>query len=108
MTTVTPDPVSNNVERVLVRSTATGFEQGIAATAGLLTAGPLGALASWGTIRGVQGKWAPWFVLGVPGMIVINVINVVLMGMIASSVPDETYEDQSYLQTTPIERTYSN
>ena len=34
MTTNTPDPIENNVERVLVRQTATGFEQGIAAGAG--------------------------------------------------------------------------
>lgn len=56
----------------LIRGSVTGFEQVVAALAGLLTAGPLGALASWGTIRGVQGKWAPWFVLGVPAAIAIN------------------------------------
>ena len=82
MTTTTPDPISTNVERVLVRNTVTGFEQGIAATAGLFTAGPLGALASWGTIRGVQGKWAPWFILGVPGVVVINLINVFALAMV--------------------------
>ena len=60
MTTTTPDPISNNVERVLVRNTASGFEQGIAATAGLLTCGPIGALASWGAIRGLQGKAGDW------------------------------------------------
>ena len=96
MTTITPDPISNNVERVLVRNTATGFEQGIAAVAGLFTAGPIGALASWGTLRGCQGKWTPWFVLGVPGAIVINVINIALLGMIAGSIPEDSYyEDQS-------------
>jgi len=84
MTTTTPDPISNNVDRVLVRSTATGFEQGIAATAGLLTCGPLGALASWGTIRGLQGKWAPWFIIGVPSAVVINVINVAALAVIGS------------------------
>ena len=84
MTTTTPDPITNNVERVLVRSTATGFEQGIAATAGLLTCGPLGALASWGTIRGLQGKWAPWFIIGVPSAVVINVINVAALAVIGS------------------------
>ena len=63
MTTTTPDPITPNTERVLVRNTVTGFEQGIAATAGLFTAGPAGALASWATIRGVQGKWTPWFIL---------------------------------------------
>ena len=52
-----PDPIDAYQSRVLVRQTASGFEQGIAAIAGLLTAGPIGALASWGTIRGLQGKW---------------------------------------------------
>jgi hypothetical protein len=56
----------------LVRSSVTGFEQGIAALAGLFTAGPLGALASWAAIRGVQGKWTPWFILGIPSAIAIN------------------------------------
>jgi len=79
MTHLTPDPIDNNTERVLVRNTATGFEQGIAATAGFFTAGPLGALASWGTIRGLQGKWAPWFILGIPAAIGINVVNVGLL-----------------------------
>ena len=81
MTTTTPDPIENNVDRVLVRNTATGFEQGIAAVAGLFTCGPLGALASWGTIRGLQGKWAPWFIIGVPAAVVINIVNI---GVVAS------------------------
>ena len=85
MTTTTPDPISNNVERVLVRNTASGFEQGIAATAGLLTCGPIGALASWGAIRGLQGKWTPWFILGVPSAIVINVVNIAALAVIGSS-----------------------
>lgn len=76
---VTTDPVSHN-SRVLVRQTATGFEQAIAATAGLFTAGPLGAIASWATIRGCQGKWTPWFVLGLPAFFVINVINIAVIG----------------------------
>ena len=45
--TVTSDPIDSS-QRVLVRNTVTGFEQGIAAVVGLLTAGPIGALASWG------------------------------------------------------------
>tara|TARA_B100001121_G_scaffold305616_1_gene323440 strand:- start:604 stop:1140 length:537 start_codon:yes stop_codon:yes gene_type:complete len=84
MTTTTPDPINNKFERVLVRSTATGFEQGIAATAGLLTCGPLGALASWGVIRGLQGKWTPWFIIGVPSAVVINVVNVAALAVIGS------------------------
>ncbi len=94
MTTTTPDPITPNVERVLVRNTVTGFEQGIAATAGLFTAGPLGALASWGAIRGVQGKWTPWFVLGVPAMVVINVVNIAALAMLGSAMPDAEYTPQ--------------
>ena len=67
MTTTTPDPIQNDVQRVMVRQTVTGFEQGIAALGGLLTAGPLGAVAAWGSIRGLQGKWTPWAVLGCVG-----------------------------------------
>ncbi len=94
MTTTTPDPITTNTERVLVRGTVTGFEQGIAATAGLFTAGPLGALASWGTIRGVQGKWAPWFILGVPAVIGINIVNIAALAMIGSALPDAEYTPQ--------------
>jgi len=89
MTTTTPDPVSNNTERVLVRNTVTGFEQGIAATAGLFTAGPLGALASWATIRGVQGKWTPWFILGIPASIVLNVVQLMTLGLIIEATNPE-------------------
>ena len=72
--TVVQDPIDNS-QRILVRNTATGFEQGIAAILGLFTAGPIGALAAWGTIRGVQGKWTPWVLLGIPLSIIINLIN---------------------------------
>jgi len=106
MTTTTPDPINNNQERILVRNTVTGFEQGIAATAGLFTAGPLGALASWATIRGVQGKWTPWFILGVPASVTINIINVVAVVVIGGAfsqldttptpTPSETTQEQVY------------
>ena len=62
---LTNDPM-NDTQRVVVRESATGFEQGIAAVASLMTAGPLGSLAAWGALRGLQGKWTPWFILGVP------------------------------------------
>ena len=78
MNNTAPDPITAQ-ERVLVRSTATGFEQTIAAMAGFFTAGPLGAIASWGAIRGLQGKWAPWFVLGVPSAIAINIVQLVVV-----------------------------
>ena len=81
MSTTTPDPITTQ-ERVLVRSTATGFEQGIAATAGLFTAGPLGSLAAWGAIRGLQGKWAPWFILGIPASVTLNVVQIVIIACV--------------------------
>ena len=84
MTTTTPDPISTTQERVLVRSTATGFEQAIAGVAGLFTAGPLGALAAWGALRGLQGKWAPWFILGIPSAIVLNLVQLTLLAAIMS------------------------
>ena len=85
MTNLTPDPIENNVSRVLVRQTATGFEQGIAAAAGFFTAGPLGALASWGTIRGLQGKWAPWAILGFIGAPVCVGIQLVGLGVVGGA-----------------------
>ena len=93
MTSTTPDPISNNTERVLVRNTVTGFEQGIAALTGLLTAGPIGALASWGVIRGVQGKWTPWFILGVPASITLNVIQLFVLGVIIEAT-EPSYQPQ--------------
>ena len=87
------DPVSN-ANRVLVRQTATGFEQAIAAIAGLLTAGPLGSLASWATIRGTQGKWTPWFVLGSVAAPVLLVGQLAVVGLAVDS-----------LQTTPQTQT---
>ena len=81
MTNTTPDPITTQ-ERVLVRSTATGFEQGIAATAGFFTAGPLGSLAAWGALRGLQGKWAPWFILGIPASVALNVVQFVILAAI--------------------------
>ena len=106
MTTTTPDPISNNVERVLVRNTATGFEQGIAAVAGLLTCGPIGALASWGTIRGLQGKWAPWFIVGVPSVVVINVVNIAALGVLGSMAPESTPTPAP--EVSSIERSFSS
>ena len=92
MTHKTSDPVTNQ-ERVLVRSTATGFEQTIAAIAGFFTAGPLGAVASWGALRGLQGKWAPWFILGVPSAIAINIVQIVILATLMGTVDEgESYE----------------
>ena len=92
--TVTSDPVDNS-QRVLVRNTVTGFEQGIAAVVGLLTAGPIGALASWGTIRGVQGKWTPWVLIGIPLSLVINLINFLIFTLIVGLIAAVSESDYS-------------
>ena len=100
MTQTTPDPITTQ-ERVLVRSTATGFEQGIAAMAGLFTAGPLGSLAAWGALRGLQGKWAPWFILGIPASVTLNVVQLLIIAAIfgAASEPEAgTDYEASYTQ----------
>jgi len=97
MTQTTPDPIQPNQERVLVRATATGFEQGIAAMAGFFTAGPLGCLAAWGALRGLQGKWAPWFILGVPASVALNVVQLVIIGTILSIGGEDTNEQYEQL-----------
>ena len=74
----TTDPITTQ-ERVLVRQTATGFEQAIAAGVGFFTAGPLGAVAAMAAIRGLQGKWTPWFLLGLPASFAINVFYVIML-----------------------------
>ena len=99
MTQTTPDPI-NTQERVLVRSTATGFEQGIAAMAGLFTAGPLGSVAAWGALRGLQGKWAPWFILGIPASVALNVVQLFIIAAIFGAAEPESGTDYeaSYIQ----------
>ena len=71
MTINTQDPTTSD-ERVMVRQTVTGLEQGVAAFAGFFTAGPVGSLLAWGAIRGLQGKWTPWFILGMPATVLVN------------------------------------
>ena len=101
MTNTTPDPITTQ-ERVLVRSTATGFEQGIAGVAGFFTAGPLGAVAAWGALRGLQGKWAPWFILGVPSAIAINLVQLVILASIGVTFYEEPQETEpvQYIERT--------
>ena len=75
-------PLENGQQVVMVRNTASGFEQGIAAIAGLCTAGPLGALASWGALRGLQGKWAPWAILGVPVAPILIIVQIAAVAVV--------------------------
>jgi len=96
MTQTLPDPITNNEERVMVRQTVTGFEQGIAGMIGLFTAGPLGALASWGAIRGLQGKWTPWVILGIPAAPVLLVGQLMVAGVVMAPMIEEYETDNSF------------
>ena len=62
----------------------TGTQQSMAAVMGFLTAGPIGSLASWGSIRAVQGRWMLWFLIGVPVAMLINVFNLIALGVLIS------------------------
>tara|TARA_Y100001970_G_scaffold213420_1_gene260830 strand:- start:6154 stop:6726 length:573 start_codon:yes stop_codon:yes gene_type:complete len=79
------DPIDNS-QRILVRNTVTGFEQAIAALIGFFTAGPIGSLVAWGALRGVQGKWTPWILIGIPASIVINLMNLMVILVISAFV----------------------
>ena len=73
-----PDPITGE-DRVMVRQPVTGSEQGVAAFTGFFTAGPLGALLAWGAIRGLQGRWTPWFILGMPATVLVNAFYAFLL-----------------------------
>ena len=89
----------------MTRSTASGFEQGVACLAGLFTAGPLGALAAWGALRGLQGKWAPWVILGIPAAPILGFVQLVAMGALLAPFAD--YE-APVEEPTPIEQLYNH
>ena len=95
---------SEGQSSMLFKGSVTGFEQGVAALAGLFTAGPLGALASWAAIRGVQGKWTPWFILGIPSAIAINGFYLGVFyayTSIANKSAEETEVTRQETQNTP-------
>ena len=91
-------PVVPGQTVVLTRQTATGFEQTIAAVVGLFTAGPLGALASWGTIRGTQGKWAPWAMLGCVGAPVLGLVQLGILTAAANAAPVEEFRGYEQIE----------
>ena len=67
---------------------------------GLFTAGPLGAVASWGTIRGTQGKWAPWAMLGCVGAPVLGILQLAVIS--AASNAAEVPEFNGYAATEEV------
>ena len=82
----------------MVRNTATGFEQGIAAAAGMFTE-TTGALENKGTIRGLQGKWTPWFILGLPAAPVLLIGQLAFLGAVLpdTKTTDMTRSEQAVL-----------
>jgi hypothetical protein len=82
----------------------TAFEQVIAALAGLLTAGPLGAVASYWALRGLQGKWAPWTILGIIGAPVCIVVQIMVLGATTDA---EAMTHHNALPCVQVEQSYS-
>ena len=78
------------------------IEQGIAVATGLFTAGPIGALAGWGAIRALKGKWIPWIVLGFPAIVTINTVNLVGLTAINYLVNPETVNNP--IVERPVDR----
>ena len=76
-----------NAEGAVVKTVqvASNGEQIGAAGIGLLTAGPLGALAAWGAIRMFAGKWTPWMLTGIIAVVPLNLFQFAILGGITSS-----------------------
>lgn len=64
---------------------ASDGEQIAAGAIGLITAGPLGALAAWGAIRMFAGKWTPWMVVGFVAAPVLGITQLAVVGGIGSA-----------------------
>lgn len=72
-----------------VVSVASNGEQIAAAFIGLLTAGPLGAVAAWGAIRMFAGKWTPWMISGCVAIIPLWVVQAQVINTFATSADTE-------------------
>jgi hypothetical protein len=59
----------------------TGTEQAVAGIFGFLTAGPVGYMASVATIRSTEGKWFPWFALGIVAAPILFWTQVLALGV---------------------------
>jgi len=97
-------PIEDGHTSTLVRGSVTGFEQGVAALAGLFTAGPLGSLASWAAIRGAQGKWTPWFILGIPSAIAINAFYFAIFYGYNSLANKPSEKKDEFQQVNPLQQ----
>jgi len=101
----TPTPASPNEPTAVVQTVSQG-EQIAAAGIGLITAGPLGAAASWACLKGVQGKWTPWLLVGIfaaPVLSVTQFFALSLLGVGLQSVDNAVQGDRSsYVRPRPI------
>ena len=84
--TVTTE-VNADGQSLKVVGVASNGEQIGAAAIGLLTAGPIGALASWGSIRMFAGKWTPWTLTGFIAAPVLNLVQFAMVSAMLSTVP---------------------
>ena len=84
---MTNEIISNNAEGEVVKvvSVVTNAEQIAAAGIGLVTGGPLGAVAAWGSIRALAGKWTPWMLVGAFAAPVLMAMQVVTAGALLSA-----------------------
>ena len=73
-------------QAIQVVGVASDGEQIIAGGIGLITAGPLGALAAWGAIRALAGKWTPWMVLGFVASPVLLGFQLFVLGSLSQKV----------------------
>jgi hypothetical protein len=80
---------SNNVQQpVYVQQTCTTAELSTAGMVGLLTAGPLGALASYRVLKEFQGKWGGWFIAGLVGAPLCLGIQLIALSVVGSLLPE--------------------
>ena len=85
MTNETTTNINGSGQVVKVVTVATNAEQIAAAGLGLITGGPLGALASWGCIRAFAGKWTPWMLVGTVAAPVLLLGQLVTLGVVSSA-----------------------
>ncbi len=85
MTNSTQTNVNAEGQVVKVVQVASDGEQIAASAIGLVTAGPLGALAAWGAIRLFAGKWTPWMVVGFVASPVLMLMQLAFLGAVTSS-----------------------
>lgn len=86
-----------NAEGTVVKvvSVASDGEQIGAGLIGLVTAGPLGALAAWGAIRMFAGKWTPWTLVGLVAAPALSLFQLTLMGAMLIPAIDSLPETQT-------------